>query len=166
MLSAFSFAGFAASALAFAEETAPADGNGIARNCECIHQEVTINASRQRVYQALIQAKQFRNIVEASIPGAGASTVISPHIGGVFSLFGDRIIGRHLEMVPGERLVQAWREKVWDAGIYSIVRFQLNADGAGTRLIFDHTGFPQGAADHLAIGWKSHYWEPLKKYLA
>jgi activator of HSP90 ATPase len=164
LFSAISMIGFSATALASAEETV--NNNGVSRNCECIHQEVTINASPTRVYEALTQSKRFRKIVEMGIPGAGASTVISPHIGGGFSLFGDRIIGRHLEMAPGERLVQAWREKVWDPGIYSIVRFQLNADGAGTNLIFDHTGFPQGAAEHLAIGWKSHYWEPLKKYLA
>jgi len=166
LFSTVTVAGIAASTLTFAEESAPADSNGVSRNCECIHQEVAINATRDRVYQALTQTKHFSKIVEMGIPGAGASTVISPHLGGEFSLFGDRIIGRHLEMVPGERLVQAWREKVWNPGIYSIVRFQLNADGAGSKLIFDHTGFPQGAADHLAIGWKSHYWEPLKKYLA
>jgi uncharacterized protein YndB with AHSA1/START domain len=164
LFSALSFAGVAGSALAYAKETASADG--VSRNCECIHQEVLINASRERVYQALTQAKRFAKVVEFGLPGAGASTVISPHLGGEFSLFGDRIIGRHLEMVPNERLVQAWREKVWDPGIFSIVRFQLNTEGGGTKLIFDHTGFPQGAADHLAVGWKSHYWEPLKKYLA
>ena len=35
-----------------------------------------------------------------------------------------------------------------------------------TKLIFDHTGFPEGASVHLAPGWWSHYWEPLQKYLA
>lgn len=46
------------------------------------------------------------------------------------------------------------------------MKFELNDDGSNTKLVFDHTGFPQGAAEHLAIGWKSHYWEPLQKYLA
>jgi activator of HSP90 ATPase len=68
--------------------------------------------------------------------------------------------------VPHERIVQAWREKDWPAGVYSIVRFELNQQGSETRLVFDHTGFPQGAAFHLAPGWWSHYWEPLQKYLA
>jgi activator of HSP90 ATPase len=164
LLSTLSVAGFAVSTLAFAEETASA-GDGVSRNCECIHQEVTINAGREHVYQALTQAKRFAKVVEFGLPGAGASTIISPHLGGEFSLFGDRIIGRHLEMVQNERLVQAWREKVWDPGVYSIVRFQMNDEAGGTHLVFDHTGFPQGAAEHLAIGWKSHYWDPLKKYL-
>jgi activator of HSP90 ATPase len=76
------------------------------------------------------------------------------------------ILGRHIELVPNERLVQAWREKSWAPGVYSVVRFQLIDQGSSTKLVFDHTGFPQGAAGHLAPGWWSHYWEPLQKYLA
>jgi activator of HSP90 ATPase len=75
------------------------------------------------------------------------------------------ITGRHIELVPNERLVQAWRDKAWAPGVYSIAKFQLNDEGSNTRLVFDHTGFPQGEADDLAAGWKSHYWEPLRKYL-
>ena len=51
-------------------------------------------------------------------------------------------------------------------GVYSIVKFQLAGNESHTQLVFDHTGFPTGNAYHLAPGWKSHYWEPLKKYLA
>ena len=38
--------------------------------------------------------------------------------------------------------------------------------GAGTTIVFDHTGFPAGEFDHLDWGWKNHYWEPLQKFLA
>lgn len=160
MLSVFGFAGKANALTAFSE------GDEISRNCECIHQEVVIPASPARVYQALTDAKQFGKVTDFSIPGAGASTTINSEAGGAFSLFGGVILGRHIELVPNERLVQAWREKSWAPGVYSVVRFQLNGQGAGTKLVFDHTGFPQGAAEHLAAGWKSHYWEPLQKYLA
>ncbi len=95
----------------------------------------------------------------------GASAKISQEGGGAFSIFGGMIVGWNLELVPDERIVQAWREKDWDPGLYSIVRFQLNEQGAETRLVFDHTGFPKGAAAHLAPGWWTHYWEPLQKYL-
>jgi len=81
-------------------------------------------------------------------------------------MFGGIILGRHIELVPYERIVQAWREKDWLAGEYSIVKFQLAEQGAQTKLVLDHTGFPKGAAEHLAPGWWSHYWEPLRKYLA
>jgi hypothetical protein len=38
--------------------------------------------------------------------------------------------------------------------------------GAGAKLVVDHAGFPAGAGDHLSIGWKLNYWEPLEKLLA
>jgi uncharacterized protein YndB with AHSA1/START domain len=149
---------------AFARGNSADQENGISRACECIHQEVVIKASRARIFRALTDTKQFKDVTELSLPGA--STDISPEAGGAFSIFGGVIVGRHIEMVPNERLVQAWRETSWDPGIYSIVRFELKDETPGTKLTFDHTGFPKGAADHLAVGWKSHYWEPLQKYLA
>ena len=93
-------------------------------------------------------------------------TEISREVDGAFTLFGGHIMGRHLELVPNERIVQAWRVVDWTPGVYSIVKFELTAQGSGTKLIFDHTGFPEGKGQHLAEGWKGHYWDPLEKYLA
>lgn len=80
-------------------------------------------------------------------------------------MFGGMIVGRNVELVPNQRIVQAWRPTHWDPGVYSIVRFELKAQGPGTLVVLDHTGFPEGEFDHLDLGWRSHYWEPLKKYL-
>jgi len=140
-----------------------ANRNGISHTCESIHQEVVFKAVRKRVYEALTQSKQFAQVTNFIMNGASAE--ISSEVGGSFSIFGGVILGRHLELVPYERIVQAWREKDWPAGVYSIVKFELNEQGAETKLVFDHTGFPDGAASHLAPGWWSHYWEPLQKYL-
>ena len=156
--------GFIRNSRAFSGTDDSSDNHEISRNCECIHQEVEFKATRARIYQALTDEKQFGKVTELSIPGA--TTTISPQLGGEFSLFGGVIIGRHLELVPNERLVHAWREKDWLPGVYSVVKFQLSDAGSQTRLVFDHTGFPQGRAESLARGWKSHYWEPLQKYLA
>lgn len=140
-----------------------ADRNGISNTCECIHQEVVFKAPRKRVYEALTQEKRFSQVTDFIMKGA--STQISPDMGGWFSMFGGVIEGRHVELVPYERIVQAWREKDWSPGLYSIVRFQLNEQGAETKLVFDHAGYPPGASASLAPGWWSHYWEPLQKYL-
>ena len=80
-----------------------------------------------------------------------------------FSLFGGHITGRQVELVPNQLVVQAWRAKTWPAGVYSIARFELSAEGANTRLVFDHDGFPADMKDHLAAGWTSNYWEPMHK---
>ena len=158
VLPAFSIAGGA-----FRLADPQADRNGILHTCESIHQEVVFKTARKRVYEAITQEKQFKQVTDFIMKGASAE--ISPEVGGAFSIFGGVILGRHIELVPYERIVQVWREKDWPAGVYSIVKFQLDELGAETRLVFDHTGFPEGASVHLAPGWWSHYWEPLRKYL-
>jgi activator of HSP90 ATPase len=147
----------------FSAAVPEADRNGISHTSESIHQEVRFQAPRRRVYEALTDEKKFGQVTDFIMKGAPAT--ISPEVGGSFSIFGGVIQGRNIELLPYERLVQAWREKDWPSGTYSIVRFQLDEQGSGTKLIFDHTGFPQGAASHLAPGWWSHYWEPLQKFL-
>jgi activator of HSP90 ATPase len=91
---------------------------------------------------------------------------IDPKAGGAFSMFGGQIVGRTIELVPDQRIVQAWRPTHWDPGIYSIVEFQLKPQSSGTLVALDHKGFPEGDFDHLEWGWHAHYWEPLKKFLA
>ena len=121
---------------------------------------MTFAASPARLYEALLDEKRF-----AAWTG-GQATSIDRAPGGALSLFGARIKGRNVELVPNARIVQAWRSEGWDAGVYSIVRFELTAQGTGTKLVFDHTGFPKGQADHLVAGWKLNYWDLLTKYLA
>jgi activator of HSP90 ATPase len=87
-------------------------------------------------------------------------------VGGAFTLFGGYISGRHVELVPDQRIVQAWRAGGWDPGVYSIEKFELVEQRSGSKIVFDHTGFPKGKAEALALGWKAHYWEPLQKLLA
>ena len=143
----------------------------ISHTAESIHQEPVFKASRKRVYEALTDAKQFDRVIQMS--GAVKSGMakapnppeISREAGGAFSLFGGYVTGRHIELVTNERIVQAWRAGSWDPGIYSIARFELVEQGSGTKIVFDHTGFPKGDGEHLAAGWKMNYWEPLEKFL-
>jgi activator of HSP90 ATPase len=164
---AITFGGLAlASAAAFAmpEEE-------ISHDAASIHQEPVFKASRKRVYEALTDPKQFNKIVELSgaiqaMHLADKPVEISSSAGGPFSLFGGYITGRHIELVPNERIVQAWRVGNWDPGVYSIAKFALTDEGTGTKIVFDHAGFPKGDAEHLATGWKANYWEPLAKLLS
>lgn len=138
--------------------------NEITRTSESIHQEIVFpKANRKRVYDALTDAQQFAKVTESVFPGPAD---ISREVGGAFSLFGGHITGRHLELLPNERIVQAWRAGSWPAGAFSIARFDLKEQGDGTQLVFDHLGFPHGLAEHLLEGWNEHYWQPLQKYLS
>jgi activator of HSP90 ATPase len=123
-----------------------------------IHQEIDYNVPPARVYEILLDAKQFSAFTHDTAE-------IKPLPGALFKLFGGRIEGRNVELVPNQRIVQAWRPAAWPAGVYSIVRFELVARESGTRIVFDHTGFPEENREHLSEGWKSNYWDPLRKYL-
>jgi activator of HSP90 ATPase len=144
---------------------------GVSRTAESIHQEPVFKANPKRVYEALIDEKQFEKVTQlgaakqSGMALGNKRTQIGQEAGGPFTLFGGHIVGRHIELVPSQRIVQAWRVVDWDPGIYSLVKFELIGQGSGTKIIFDHAGFPQGKGQHLADGWKAHYWEPLDKYL-
>ena len=80
-------------------------------------------------------------------------------------MFGGLVVGRNVELVPNQRIVQAWRlAQEFPEGTYSLLKIELQAKDSGTRLKLDHTGFPEGHYDHLYEGWYSHYWEPLRKF--
>jgi len=125
-----------------------------------IHQEVLFAAGPQRVYAALTEARQFSAFT------GGATAEIDRKPGGAFTCFGGMITGRNIELTPERRIVQAWRAGNWPEGTYSIVKMDFTSEGSGTRLSFDHTGFPEANREHLEGGWHKMYWEPLKKYLA
>ena len=149
-----------------------APSEDISRNSESLHQELVFKAHRKRIYEIFTSTALFDKMThdiqakESGASGAVHPTEISHEVGGVFSLFGGRIIGRHLELVAEERMVQAWRVAYWELGVYSIVRFDFAEQGPETKILFAHTGFPQGDAENLLNGWKLHYWQPLEKFLA
>jgi activator of HSP90 ATPase len=130
-----------------------------------IHQETSFKASPAQLYQVLISSNAFSDCTKKSFPSfSAASAKIDAVAGGSFSLFDGHIVGRILELVPNERIVEAWRVVDWPAGIYSVARFEFRAHGTGTTVVFDHTGFPKGLKEHLASGWTEHYWDALAKY--
>ena len=130
-----------------------------------IHQEVNFKVSPQKLYQALLSSKEFSASTKKSFNTfSETSATIDSTVGGAFSLFDGHIIGRILELVPNQRIVEAWRVVDWPAGIYSIVKFELTPQGSGTHLLFDHIGFPEGLKEHLSAGWQEHYWDALNSY--
>ena len=124
-----------------------------------LHQEVGLPASPDRIYHLLLDSNEFAEL-------SGMPAEIEGVAGGAFAMFGKAIYGRNVELVPNERVIQAWGDTGWGPGVYSIARFELKKQGSGTRVVLDHTGFPEGSYDHLYVGWKGHYWEPMQKYFS
>jgi len=147
----------AAGSRVFAETAQQAPEIAAHKTRTSLHQEIDIKAAPQRLYETLLSSKQFTAVT-------GLPAEIDPTAGGVFSMFGGQIVGRNVELVPGQRIVQAWRPTHWDPGVYSMVKFDLKPRGAETTIVLDHTGFPEGDFESLTSGWQEHYWEPLKKF--
>lgn len=123
-----------------------------------LHQEIEFAAPPEKVYSTLTDAAQFQSMT-------GAPAEIDARAGGALSLFGGMITGHILELVPNQRMVQAWRAGNWPAGMFSIARFDFTPSGAGTKLVFDHSGIGEDMKPHLEAGWHKMYWEPLAKAL-
>ena len=144
--------------------------DGVSQSAESIHQEPVFRSNRQRIYAALTDARQFDKVVELSgaVKAMGLTSKpseIGRQVGGAFSIFGGYITGRQIELVPNERIVEAWRVGSWKPGVFSIAKFELVEQAGSTTIVFDHTGFPSGTGQELADGWKKNYWEPLAKLL-
>lgn len=127
-----------------------------------IHQEAVIKASATQVYACLTNGELFA-------AATGMPARMSAQAGEPFSLFGGRVEGRQVELVPGERIVQAWRfgsahPDEWEPGVYSIVRFALRPEGDATRLVIDHDAIPAQWEEHIEGGYPLFYEGPLVKY--
>jgi activator of HSP90 ATPase len=168
-------AGFClASAIGPAAASDDTAADGVSQTADAIHQEIVVQAAPERVYAALTDAGQFDKIIDLSgirqsgmLPAkANKPTQLRSEAGSAFTLFGGFITGRQIQLVPNVRIVQAWRAAGWEPGVFSIAKFELVKQGAATKIVFDHTGFPKGAGKGLAGGWHKNYWEPLTKFLA
>jgi activator of HSP90 ATPase len=145
--------------------------DGVSHSAEEIHQEPIFKASPKRIYEALTDAQQFQKVELLSGAMKTADLVAKPAVigreaGTPFSIFGDYIVGWQLDLLVNQRIVQAWRVSNWEPGVYSIAKFELKEQGSGTKLVFDHSGFPAGDGEHLAAGWNAHYWAPLERFLS
>ncbi|HEX4646772.1 MAG TPA: SRPBCC family protein [Verrucomicrobiae bacterium] len=124
-----------------------------------ISHRVTLPAKPAGVFAALMDSKRHSRFT-------GEPARIDARPGGAFTCYGDYITGITLELEPGKRIVQAWRSQNWPAGTNSIVTFALAAKSGGrTELRFSQVGVPANDYAKKNEGWRTHYWEPLKRFL-
>ena len=86
-----------------------------------IHQANTFKARPKRIYDILMSSREHAAMT------ANGSAKVSRKEGGAFYCHGGWIGGRNVELVPGKRIVQAWRAKNWPKGIYSLGRVLINS---------------------------------------
>jgi activator of HSP90 ATPase len=124
-----------------------------------VNQTVKFDAGVERVYRAIADSAEHSTFT-------GAPAVLSIDSGGPFSTHGGAIEGRILELIPNERIVQAWRVADWPKGVYSIVQYEFSGDSNHSEIKLTHSGLPEDAAEHIAQGWQNMYWTPLTEYVS
>ena len=124
-----------------------------------IQREATVPADPTRVYELLADAEALSAL-------SGKSGAAARSAGAEFTAFDGHVTGRQVELVPGERIVQAWRFAVWAPGTYSIVRFTLVPEDGATRLVIDQDGVPAEWHDHVHTNWPTFYLDPLIKHFS
>lgn len=121
---------------------------------------VAFSAKPKDVFAALMDSGRHSEFT-------GETARIDARAGGAFTCYGDYICGLTIETDPGKRIVQTWRSRNWPKGTYSIVTFLLVPKAGGkTELRFSQVGVPADDYADKNNGWRTHYWEPLKRFLA
>jgi uncharacterized protein YndB with AHSA1/START domain len=127
--------------------------------CKTIKQRVKFKASPSTVYDLLADSEKLSAIT-------GRKAVISGKVGGPFSTSGNEVTGVNVDLVPGRRIVQAWRHRRFPEGIFSMVAVTLTPtpDG-GTQLVLTHRGVPKDLIPETEQSWREQYWSRMKAYL-
>lgn len=127
--------------------------------CKTIKQKVKFRAPPDRVYEFLADSKQHALLT-------GRKADISRKVGGTFSTQNGHVTGINVDMVPGTRLVQAWRTKEFPKGIFSMAAFQFTrTKSGGTELVLTHRGVPKNLIPKIERDWKMLYWQKLRRIL-
>jgi activator of HSP90 ATPase len=125
--------------------------------CRPVHHEVEFDAPPAEVYDAYLDSRRHARFT-------GQSAKMSRKVGGYFEAGDQYITGYNLDLVPGRRIVQAWRASEWPGGAFSVLTLELRPKGKRTRLVVDHVGIPAKFRDGVDSGWHEFYWEPMQRY--
>jgi uncharacterized protein YndB with AHSA1/START domain len=128
--------------------------------CKTIKHRVKFNASPATIYDILADSKKHQAVT-------GRKATISRKIGGTFSVSGNDVSGINVDLVPGRRIVQAWRHRKFPEGIFSMAAVTLTpTTNGGTELVLTHRGVPKDLIPETELGWREQYWSRIKAYLA
>ena len=127
-------------------------------NDKSIIQREIIPATAQQIYAILSDAAAHAEF--SGVPATGDAKV-----GGEFSFWGGHIVGKHLDLQPGTRILQEWRPGNWpESQPSSLLEFSFKEIGEGTEVTMVHSRLPEDQVEHLTSGWNDRYWKPMKEY--
>lgn len=124
--------------------------------CKTIKQKVRFKAAPSAIYQCLADSRRRTALT-------GRKAAISRSAGGAFSTDDGQVTGVNVDLVPGKRIVQAWRRKDFPDGVYSMAAVTLApTPSGGTELVLTHRGVPKQLIPETEDYWRRTYWERMK----
>jgi len=96
---------------------------------------------------------------------SGDKAVMTQNAGDEFSLWGGDIIGKNIEVVENEKLVQQWYFDEEDEADPSIVTLMLWPKNSQTSVELIHTNIPDEAYNNIVEGWNDAYLGAIKVLL-
>jgi uncharacterized protein YndB with AHSA1/START domain len=122
-----------------------------------ITQTYLMNANPEKVFAALTKPELIQQ-------WSGAPATMDAQAGTKFALFGGAIHGANLEVVPNQKLVQAWSAGDWEKP--STVTFTLSPAPEGTKVELLHEGVPAAAHEMISSGWNANYLGAMQNMFA
>ena len=96
--------------------------------CKTIKHKVRFKAAPREIYDLLADSKKRTAVT-------GRKADISRKVGGAFSTDAGHVTGVNVDLVPGKRLVQAWRRRDFPDGVPQIEEMLGIAYGRGGVLL-------------------------------
>lgn len=119
--------------------------------------KTTINASAKEIYTTWLSSKGH-----TAMTGADATTTAV--VGKKFTAWGGYISGTNLELIPYNKIVQAWRTTSFkDTDEDSNLEIVLHETKEKTKLTLTHSNIPKDGEDYKK-GWEDFYFKPMKDY--
>ncbi len=126
--------------------------------CKDLKLSDTFKCRAQDLYVALTDEGRVRAYTQSEAK-------VDATLGGAFALFSGGVTGVFTDLVPYERIGQAWRMAAWPAGHHSSVTLVLVDLGDECRLDLTQTGIPEAAFESVQLGWRTHQWARMKAVL-
>lgn len=124
--------------------------------CKTIKHKVKFRASPDEIYAMLADSRRHSALT-------GLRAEISKKVGGNFSTRGGHVTGVNVELVPGVRIVQAWRSREFPEGIFSMATVLLSpTNRGGTELVLTHRGVPKSLIPKVEAAWRRLYWDRIR----
>lgn len=125
-----------------------------------IKQTVTFDAPAEKVYNLIMDPKKHAAFTRSEV-------TMTTKVNGKFRVFDGYCHGHNIELVRGEKIVQAWHfaEDGWPEDHFSVCTFVFKDLDNKTKLTFLQKDVPEHKVEALKEGWKQYYWQPMKAYL-